>query len=148
MSRDFIFNCIYRYVACTLYSLSQTLPALGHWGQVGTESMTQTLEAGDKYCSKLLWALLHNPFILSTHAPIDPKKVSIQNSSSWLADIICIRNYCSLSQSSIRSSCRNAGVTDSPQLGPPARDTSAAAWSPVFTYRQPYHSCYISTFCF
>ena len=38
--------------------------------------------------------------------PIGPKKASLLNSSSQLADIVCISNPWSLRQSSIRSSCK------------------------------------------
>lgn len=111
-------------------ALHLTLSAL-----VGSElapSQWQTLGAGEKCCSKLIWTVPQNPLIPFTLANIGSKKVSILNSSSWLAGIICTSNPCSLRQSSI-GFCRNAGVTGSPQLGPPAGDASAAARPPVFT---------------
>jgi hypothetical protein len=106
--------CYYSGSCCLSSGLSTAQPyllsRLGGWS--GTESRTQTLGAGEKCCSKLIWTLLQAPLIPSTHAPIGPKKASLLNSSSWLADIVCTSNPCSLRQSSIRSSCRRWGCTD------------------------------------
>jgi hypothetical protein len=87
-------------------SLHLTLPALGGWRWVGTESVTQTPGAGEKHSSKLPWARLKAPLIPPTHAPIGPKKASLLNRSSWLAGIVCTSSPCSLRQSLIRSFCR------------------------------------------
>ena len=47
-----------------------------------------------------------NSFNTLHPCPIGPKKVSILNSSSWLASIICTSNPCSLRQLWVTSSCR------------------------------------------
>jgi hypothetical protein len=47
-----------QYVLCTVVLCcaldSPILPALGDWGKVSAESMTQTQGAGEKCCSKLI----------------------------------------------------------------------------------------------
>ena len=96
-------------------SSNSTLSVLGGCRLVSTESTIQTPGAGEKCCTKLLWALLQAPLIPFL---IGPKKASLLNSSSdWLA----------LFAPAI------LGLSDSPQLGPPAGDASAAAWTLAFT---------------
>ena len=70
MSSGFMFNCVPRYVAFTLDSSLPTLPVLGVWGQVVTQTVTQTLGAGDKCYSKLILALLQ-AHLIPTHNPFD-----------------------------------------------------------------------------
>ena len=92
-------------------ALCLTLPVLGGFGWVGTESLTQTLEAGEKCCSKLIWALLQAPLIPSTQGPIGLKYLFLTAVPVWLA----------LLAPAILA------LSDSPQFGPPACNCMASS---------------------
>ena len=102
-------------------ALCLTLSALGGGSKL-PQSRTPIPGECEKCHFKLIWALLQVPLIPPPTPRIGPKEVSILNSSSWLAGIICTSNPCSFRQSSIRSSWLLSML-------------SQALWVPVHSFR-------------